>query len=372
MKFINVFKPKVTLKDIYFVLINLIKGNISGTSHIISDFEKKFAVLNNTKFCVALSNGSIALEAAFEALDLEEGSEVILPSHSIISCLSPILRRNLIPVFCDVDINSWNTNVENIREVYSEKTKAIILVHTYGLSAQAEEITNFAKENNILIIEDAAEAHGQTYNGRTVGSFGDISTFSFYANKHITMGEGGAICTDNYDYYKKIKQIINLDFTNEKRFYHNNLYWNYRLSGLQASLGLSQISYLNKTIKNKIKQGNNYLNLLKDYSNLMQLPLQENLGQINHFWVFGVVLKKNEIRDEVIKNLLKLNIETRPFFWPLHLQPLIRNYEYKTGKLNNSEIIGKNGLYLPMGSHINFQDQKFIVKKLIEILVRFN
>ena len=224
-------------------------------------------------------------------------------------------------------------------------------------------IKEYCAERNI-VIEDTAEAHGQSEN-KMCGSFGQISTFSFYANKHITTGEGGMILVDSKELYKKLLNMRNLDFNNKKRFVHENLYWNYRLSGLQAALGLSQIKTINSTIRRKIIQAKNYYNLLEEHQDKFQLPIKKINGVYNHYWVFGIVLKREVIRDNLINYLDEKGIETRPFFYPLHKQPLLggkyENLEYK-----NSERIGANGLYLPMGKRLTKSQQKDISLKLIE------
>lgn len=362
---IRVFEPKITVSDKLSVLKSLNRNLISGTSPEVENFETLYAKKFNMKFAVAVSSGSAALDLAFQNLDLKNGDEVILPSFTIVSCLSAVIRAGGNPVFCDVDNTSWNMRLKDIEKVVTSKTKAVLMVHTYGLTAEAEEIANYCLKNNILIIEDAAEAHGQKYSEKYCGTFGMISTFSFYANKHITTGEGGMLLTNDELIYQKLKKMRNLDFDKKKRFVHNNMYWNFRMSSMQAALGISQMKNLEKVIKLKISQGNKYLNLLENYQDYFQLPIKE-INQIkNHFWVFGIVLKKENIRDQLIKSLFNKQIETRPFFWPLHLQPFLPSPQNKYN-LNTTERIGRNGLYLPMGQHVNEKIQVDIVKKLLK------
>ena len=364
-KLINVFSPYIGLRDIYFVSKSLIKSYISGTSPVIKEFENKFSNFIGKDYAIAVSNGSVALDLSLQALDLRENDEVILPSFTIISALSAVLRTPAKPVFCDVDEFTWNTDLKHIKDLISDNTKAIILVHTYGLVSDVVGIKDYCAERNITIIEDTAEAHGQSIENKMCGSFGQISTFSFYANKHITTGEGGMILVDSKELYKKLLNMRNLDFNNKKRFVHENLYWNYRLSGLQAALGLSQIKTINSTIRRKIIQAKNYYNLLEEHQDKFQLPIKKINGVYNHYWVFGIVLKREGIRDNLINYLDENGIETRPFFYPLHKQPLLggkyENLEYK-----NSERIGTNGLYLPMGKRLTKSQQKDISSKLIE------
>lgn len=364
---IPVFKPSISGSDIISVLKSLFKNEISGTSPIVGEFEEKYALKFNRKYGVALSNGSVALDVALRLLDLKKGDEVIVPSFTIVSCLSAIIRTGAKPVFCDVDEDTWNMKKENIEKKYTTNTKAILVVHTYGLTAEISEISEFCKEKNIYLVEDAAEAHGQIVGGKLCGSFGDISTFSFYANKHITTGEGGMLLTNSKNFLEKARQIRNLDFDNSKRFSHDNFYWNYRLSGLQASLGVSQLKNIDKTINFKIKQGNYYSQILKKHEDLFQLPLKEHDGVLNHYWVYGVLLKKDKIRDELMVELKNKGIETRPFFMPLHLQPALPNDFSSSELLEVSEKLGMNGLYLPMGRHVTKKLQKHIVKTLVEL-----
>lgn len=366
--FIPVFEPFIDFEDKWNVYKAISKKNISGSAESVKLFENEFANLHEREFGVAVSNGSVALDLALASLELKKGDEVILPSHTIISCLASVIRNNGTPVFCDVDNKSWNMTLEHVKKVISINTKAILMVHTYGLACEAVEIENYCKENDIVLIEDAAEAHGQIVNGRKCGSFGLMSTFSFYANKHVTTGEGGMVITNSESVFRKINQMKNLDFS-KKRFQHENLYWNYRLGGLQAALGLSQIKKLDKTILKKINQGKEYYKLLSKYNDLIQLQPLEYKGVKNHYWVFGVLLKKNGIRDNVMKELLLHGIETRPFFFPLHLQKALPSkFKNINNDLSTSESLGKNGLYLPMGSHINKRTQSMIVKKFIEII----
>lgn len=362
---IRVFEPKLNINDKISVLKTMQKNFISGTSPTVQEFENELASKFDRKYCVALSNGSVALDVALQLYDFKKDDEVIVPSFTIISCLSAILRTKATPIFCDVDINSWNMTLENIKKVITKNTKAIILVHLYGLVGEVNEIVDYCNKNNIIIIEDAAESHGQVVGDKRCGSIGDVSTFSFYANKHITTGEGGAVLTDNKQQFLKLKQMVNLDFESSKRFIHNNLYWNYRLGGLQAALGLSQIKNLEKTIIRKIEQGNYYNHLFSDLSNYLQLPLREYKGVKNHYWVYGIMLKKPELKVEFTEYLLNSDIETRPFFYPLHLQPVLpKIYKDLTIKPIVSEKLYESGLYIPIGNHLTQKKQRYISNKI--------
>ena len=365
---IKVFSPKLSFRDKLSVFRALIKNEISGTSNKVQEFEERLARSFNRKYSVVCSNGSVALDIAFQLMNLKKDDEVILPSFTIISCLSAIVRTGAKPVFCDVDSKTWNMQIQDVKNVYTNNTKAVLMVHTYGLTADVKEIKKFCKEKKLKIIEDTAEAHGQYFDNIQCGSVGDVSTLSFYANKHVTTGEGGAILTNNFEIYKKAKQMINLDFKNSKRFFHNNLYWNYRLGGLQSALGLSQLNNLNKVILSKIKQGKRYTYLFSKYDVDVDLPITSTDHSFNHFWVYGIVFKDNVNRDYVAKKLNDAGIETRPFFYPLHLQPSAKIFKQKNKNLVNSERLGSQGLYLPLGKHVRPWQQKKIVLQVKKII----
>jgi perosamine synthetase len=370
MKYIPVFSPKIYLKDIFFVARTLFDGEISGTSNTVQKFELNMAKEVGRSEAIAVANGSVALDLALQSLGLTSEDEVILPAFTIISGLAAVVRTGAKPVFADVDISSWNTSVEEIKSKISKKTKAILIVHTYGLPVDAVEIEKLCNEKGIYLVEDAAEAHGLEIRGRKCGSFGNVSTFSFYANKHISTGEGGMILTNEKAISNKVSSMRNLDFNTKNRFVHDNFYWNYRMGGLQAALGISQIRTLKKRIKEKQRQGKIYQELLKDHTKILQTPLESWHEEENNYWVFGIVVKVPGIRDAVMNELKTLGIETRPFFWPLNLQPayISLGSPDNADLTPNSRYLGENGLYLPMGKHVSKKDQTRIVLKITELI----
>ncbi len=358
-KFIPVFEPYISFRDKLNVFKAINSKNISGTAPIIDLFETKISKFFESEKTVTVSNGSVALDLAFKLLNLEKDDEIIIPSFTIISCLSAVVRSGAKPIFCDIDPDSWNMTLDDVKKVYTKNTKAILVVHTYGLPADVGKIKSFADEKNLILIEDTAEAHGQLFDGKLCGTFGAISTLSFYANKHITTGEGGALLINDKQYIEDALKMKNLDFDPKRRFQHDNLYWNYRLGGLQAALGISQVDNISKTIKNKINQAKIY-NKIFESSEFIQIPLEEWKGSKNHYWVYGIILKKHS-RDELQAYLLKNGIQTRRFFWPLHLQKALPpKFSEQKYQLPVSEQLGRDGLYLPMGSHLKRKDQEYI------------
>jgi perosamine synthetase len=261
------------------------------------------------------------------------------------------VRTGAIPVLVDSDPETWNMNIEEVREKINPKTKAIMIVHIYGLPVDMDPILELASKHGLKVIEDAAEMHGQTYKDKAAGSFGDISTFSFYPNKHITTGEGGMIMTDDPKLADKCRSLRNLCFIPEKRFYHEELGFNFRMTNLQAALGVAQLERLEEFVKIKRQMGQKYTDLLKDVSGI-RLPVEQTSFAKNIYWVFGIVLNIDVPFDagHAMKSLAEEGIGTRPFFWPMHEQPVF----HKMGLFLNesypvAENLARRGFYVPSG-----------------------
>jgi perosamine synthetase len=252
------------MSDFIPVNVPLLKGNerkylnecietgwISSEGPFVKKFEDEFAKLVNKKYAISVTNGSAALEAAISALNLKKGDEVILPTFTIISCVSPLIRLGITPIFIDSYDDTWNMDISQIEDKITVKTKAIMAVHIFGLSVDMDPLIKLANQYNLLIIEDAAEAIGLNYKGKPCGSFGDISTFSFYPNKLITSGEGGMIVTDDETLAERCRSLRNLCFKPEKRFVHDEMGWNFRMTNLQAAVGLAQLEQLSESVIKK-------------------------------------------------------------------------------------------------------------------------
>lgn len=344
-------------------------GWISSEGPFVKKFEDSFINRLGRKHAIALSNGSAALEVAFTAIGIKSGDEVILPTFTIISCISPLIRIGAIPIFVDVDIQNWNMEVEKIKSKISSKTKAILVVHIYGLPVDLDPIIKLAKEKNLYIIEDAAEMIGQKYKGKECGTFGDISTFSFYPNKHITTGEGGMILTDDDYLASKSRELINLSFTPPRRFVHYELGWNYRITNMQAALGLAQFEQLDKNILKKRQIGAWYDKYLKGIIGV-SLPIKETEYAKNIYWVYGILINKEHHLSaiDVMERLLKKGIGTRPFFYPLHIQPVFSEMNfYKDKSFPNSEYLSEKGFYLPSGLGVSEEEVKAVSIELKKI-----
>jgi len=303
------------------------------------------------KYGIAVSNGSVALDAAVAALGIGKGDEVILPTFTIISCAAAIVRAGAVPVVIDCDPYTWNMDVSQIEANITPKTKAIMVVHIYVLPTDMEPVLALADKHGLKIIEDAAEMHGQTYKGRPCGSFGDISTFSFYPNKHITTGEGGMLVTDDAKFAERCRSLRNLCFQPQKRFVHEELGWNFRMTNLQAALGVTQLERLDEFVARKRHIGQRYTELLSDVPGL-QLPIPKTEYAENIYWVYGMVLKDDVPFDavEAMVRLGKYKIGTRPFFWCMHEQPVFCNMGLFDGvSCPVAEKLARRGFYIPSG-----------------------
>ncbi len=345
-------------------------GFISSTGPFVKKFESKFAKRVNRKFAISVSNGTTALQLAFEALNIKKKSEVILPAFTIISCILPVIRCGAIPVLVDSDPITWNMDVNKIEDKITSKTKAIIVPHIYGLPVDMDPLLKIAKKYNLKVIEDTAEALGLKYKNKECGSFGDVSTFSFYANKHITTGEGGMIVTNNKKIAERCKSLRNMCFNNKRRFVHYELGWNNRFTNLQSAVGLAQLEKLNKFIKKKRSIGKIYNKELSKIK-MFYTPLNKQSYAQNIYWVYGLVLKKksNISLNTIMKKLAKEGIETRNFFWPLHQQPILKKMGlFKKNRFPVAEYLSRNGFYLPTGLALTAYQQKFVISKIKKIL----
>ncbi|WP_191859196.1 DegT/DnrJ/EryC1/StrS family aminotransferase [Hanstruepera ponticola] len=324
-------------------------GWISSEGPFVKRFEDDFSKYIGMSHGIAVSNGSAALDIAVRALNLEEGSEVIVPTFTIISPIQSIYNEKLVPVLIDSDPNTWNMHVNQIEPKITAKTKAILIVHIYGLPVDVQPILDLAKKYNLKIIEDAAEMHGQTYNGKKCGSFGDISIFSFYPNKHITTGEGGMVLTNNNELAERCRQLRNLCFIAERRFVHREIGWNYRMTNMQAALGVAQLEQIDYIIERKRHIGHRYQDNLK-YIKGLQLPLDSTLYSENIYWVFGMVAESEDLSLTIQKRLNSHKIGTRPFFWCMHEQPVFNSKGLFLGEsYPNAERMARNGFYIPSG-----------------------
>lgn len=368
-EFIAVNTPLLDGNEEKYLVECIRTGWISSEGPFVQEFEKKFSAKVNRKHGIAVCNGTAAIDVAIEALGIGPGDEVIMPSFTIISCISQIVRAGAKPVLVDSDPVLWNMRVDQVASKITPRTKAIMVVHIYGLPVDMDPILELAAKHGIKVIEDAAEMHGQTYKGKPCGSFGDVSIFSFYPNKHITTGEGGMVVTNDDQLATEVRNLRNLCFKPEKRFVHDRLGWNLRMTNIQAALGLAQLERLDEFVARKRKMGATYTRLFKNYTDRFQIPQVKTEYADNIYWVFGLVLneKLKMNADEAMKKLAKRNIGCRPFFYPMHQQPifqkmgLFRGEEYPV-----AQKLGAQGFYVPSGLALTEEQMETVARAVIE------
>ena len=351
MNFIPVNEPLLYGNEKKYLYECIDTGWISSEGPFVKEFEQKMSAGVNRKYGIAVSNGTAALEVAVQALGIKEGDEVIMPTFTIISCAMAVTKAGAVPVLIDSDLYTWNMKVEEIEAKITFRTKAIMIVHLYGLPVEVDKILELAKKYNLKVIEDAAEMQGQTYNGKPCGSFGDISTFSFYSNKHITTGEGGMVVTNDEELAERCRMLRNLCFRKDVRYVHDEISDNYRFTNLQAAVGLAQLEKLDEFVEKKRQMGRYYTRKLCDIEGLI-LPVVRTDYADNIYWVYGIVLDKNVNADNkmIQKYLKEEGIGSRTFFWCMHEQPVYREMGLFIGEIyHNAEYLARKGFYIPSG-----------------------
>ena len=334
-------------------------GWISSAGRFIEKFEQQWAGYCQREHGVGVCNGTVALHLAVSCLDLQPGDEVILPTFTIISCAQAVTACGAVPVLIDADPYTWTMDVAQLESKITERTRAIMPVHIYGHPVEMDPILSLAEKYNLMVIEDAAEAHGAEYfsqskagspGWRRCGSMGAMSVFSFYANKLITTGEGGMVLTDDERLAEKLRSRRNLCFQRERRFYHTELGFNYRLTNLQAALGLAQVERIDEIVARKRWLGVGYNEALHNLDQL-QLPAEKPWAR-SVYWMYGVVLTESAKMDavEFARRLREKGIETRPFFLGMHAQPIFHQMGlFEEEKYPVADRIARQGLYLPSG-----------------------
>lgn len=357
---IPVNEPSLGSNETEYVLECLSSGYISSAGRYIEEFERGWADYCGVRYGVAVSNGTAALQAAVAALDLKPGDEIILPTFTIISCALAILYNEAVPVLVDSDPVIWGMDVRQIASKISPRTRAIMAVHIYGHPVDMDPITALASRHGLAVIEDAAEAHGAEYlvdrhgtapRWKRCGGLGTVSTFSFYANKLITTGEGGMVLTDDHDLAGRIRSLRNLCFRPDRRFLHSELGYNFRLTNLQAALGLAQLKRFGEIVGRKRRMGQAYTERLREIPGL-QLPVESSWAK-NVYWMYGVVLDEEYYRTDAAafaEKLKERGVETRPFFLGMHEQPVFQQRAlFLRESYPVAERLARQGLYLPSG-----------------------
>jgi perosamine synthetase len=375
-KLIPVCEPLLSGNEKLYLNSALDTNWISSQGQYLSMFEEAFANYCGVKYSTAVSNGTNAIHLGLKALGIQEGDEVIVPNFTMICSALPVCYLKAMPVFVDSEMDTWNINPALIETKITSKTKAIMVVHIYGHSCDMNPIKALAEKYSLKIIEDAAEVHGAEYFGTKCGNLGDISAFSFFANKIITTGEGGMVLTNDKELFERVKYYKDLCFplTGERSYKHEDIGFQYRLSNLQAAIGLAQVERVDYYVEKR--RFNN--KLYQEYLNGIEgiIFQTERIGCKNVFWMNAIVIDPKIIginRDELMQELYSKGIQTRKFFVPMHCQPALIKYGIDTSdSYPVSNWLAENGLYLPSGSGLTENEIIYICDKIKNIIANRN
>ena len=358
-KIIPVCEPTLSGKEKEYLLDCLESNWISSAGKYIPAFEEKFAAECGCKYGIACVNGTVALHLALAALGLEPGDEVILPTFTMIATINSVTYTGATPVLIDSEPCTWNMDVEQLADKITPKTKAIIPVHIYGHPVDMDPIMELAEQHGIFVLEDAAEAHGAEYKGRRAGGLGHAAGFSFYANKIITTGEGGMITTNHAKLAALTQNLRDHAFSSERHFWHKYVGFNYRMTNLQAAVGLAQTEQMSGFIENRRWNAALYSELLKEIPGIVTPP--EASYAKNVFWMYSILVEAEFglTRDQLRAYLARHGIETRTFFIPMHLQPIYFE-TFKGQRYPVAEMLCQRGFYLPSASSLTEQQIKYI------------
>lgn len=364
---IPVCEPTLGEKELEYVTDCVKSSWISSSGKYILKFEDLFSNFCNVQFGVSCMNGTSAVHLALSAAGIGNQDEVIIPTFTMIATANAVIYTGAKPVLVDAEEETWNMNPSLIEERITKKTKAIMPVHIYGHPCDMDSISKIAKEHNLLVIEDAAEAHGAEYKGKRVGGLSDVAAFSFYGNKIITTGEGGMVVTNNEEIAERARSLRNLAFTKD-RFRHQEIGFNYRMTNIQAAIGTAQMERADELVEMRRKNARIYKKLLTGIEGVTTQP--EKSWAKNVYWMFGVLFdeqfgtSKEKIKDELHTN----GVDTRSFFYPMHKQPVFSqknsNFLSVEGDFPIADKLFENGLYFPSSSHLTETQIQEIVDKI--------
>lgn len=354
MKF-PVFEPEIGHEEIAAVTDALLKGEISGSfGGYIPAFERGFADYIGVKHAVAVCNGSVALHLACAAAGIGPGDEVLVSSSTNIATALGPFHCGAFPVGVDAEPDTWNLDLNLLESLITPATKAIIPVHLYGHPVDMDRLMAIARRHNLVVIEDCAESHGATVRGRLTGSFGDMSCFSFYANKIMTTGEGGMVLTNNDTLAEKLRLLRNLAFT-KPRFYHEEAGFNFRITGYQAAFGVAQLKKLPRFIEQHRILASWYNEFLAD---IPQIETPREMPWAKHvYWMYAIRYRGKHTRERFTEKLRLLGVDTRTFFHPINSQPFLQNNSgFKQVPAPVADAMWKDGLYLPSSTRLKKND----------------
>ena len=360
---IPVYQPLLNGNEKKYVNECLDSTWISSKGKFVNEFEDAFANYIDIKHATSVSNGTVAIHLALLALGIGVGDEVIVPTLTYIASVNSIAYTGAIPVFVDSLEGSWQIDPNDVKKKITSRTKAVMAVHLYGHPCDMDALVTICKENNLFLIEDCAEAIGTTYKGKHVGTFGDISTFSFFGNKTITTGEGGMVVTNDETLYDRAVHFKGQGLAKHRQYWHDVIGYNYRMTNICAAIGVAQLENIDKVLKEKKRVADAYRKYLKDTSVVFHNPLNDDI--YHSYWMCSILTKDAKERDLVREHLDRSGVETRPLFYPVHTMPM---YSAQYQRHPVAENLGWRGLNLPSYPELSDLDIIFICDKIKEVL----
>ena len=365
---IPVCEPLLIGKELEYITDCLKTNWISSIGKYVNEFEQRFADYCGCKYGISTTSGTTALHLALASLGIGKGDEVIVPAFTMIAPVFAIAYTGAKPVLVDSEPETWNINTTNIEEKLTSRTKAIIPAHMYGHPCDMDRIMEIAEKYSLWVVEDAAEAHGAEYKGRKMGSLGHVNCFSFYANKIITTGEGGMLVTDDEKIADRARRLKDLAYSPERRFLHTELGFNYRMTNIQAAIGLAQLEKIDEFAEMRRRNAHMYNSQLKDIVGITLPPEKEWAKSV--YWMYSILIghEFGMSRSQFMRKLMEREIDTRTFFIPMHHQPAFLNIGlFKGESYPVAEELGEQGLYLPSSSGLHEEQIDFICQAIKEI-----
>lgn len=354
-RFTPIAEPTLDNTEYRYLMDAFTSTWISSRGKYIDQFEENFSNFIGCKHGVAVSNGTVAIHLALVALGIGEGDEVIIPDLTFAATINAVLLANATPVLVDIDLDSWTISPDEIEKAINEKTRAIIPVHVYGQACEMDRIMEIANKHGLKVVEDCAEAHGAEFKGQRVGSFGDIATFSFFANKIITTGEGGMCLTNSAELDDRMRQLRDHGMSREKKYWHEEVGFNYRMTNLQAAIGCAQLEKIDQLLDRNDQIEADYKAALDELA-LIQWQKSYN-DRRKVVWLVACLSDRKEEIAEVLK---ANNIDVRPFFYCLSDMPIYESYAFSN---QHAREVSKRGMNLPTVENVNYQQVKEILSK---------
>lgn len=367
---IPVCEPTLSGNEMKYVQQAIETNWISSAGSFIHDFEAMFADACGSRYGIACANGTVAMHLALATLGLEPGDEVIVPTFTMIATINAVTYCGATPVLVDCEPDFWQMDVQQVAEKITPRTKAIVPVHIYGHPVDMDPLMELAQQQDITVIEDAAEAHGAEYKGRRCGGLGDAAAFSFYGNKIITTGEGGMITTNDREIAKLAWNLRDHAFSTERHFWHKFVGFNYRMTNLQAAVGLAQVEQMDKFVAARRRNAAKYTSRLQDIPGITTPPEAE--WAKNVYWMYGILVDQDAYgmnRDQLRHELAERGVETRTFFIPMHCQPVYWQM-FKGQRYPVAERLCRDGFYLPSASSLTLEEIEYVAGVIREVCPR--